>query len=65
MSDVSVGGGNKATSLWVDDIGSNTLDRAQKLLAGARKIRLDSCAPRADVQAVNLSPGEINCPNMT
>lgn len=34
MSDVSVGGGNKATSLWVDDIGSNTLDRAQKLLAG-------------------------------
>ena len=34
MSDVSIGGGNKATSLWVDDIGSNTLDRAQKLLAG-------------------------------
>lgn len=34
MSDISIGGGDKADSLWIDDIGSNTLSRAQKLLAG-------------------------------
>ncbi len=34
MSDVTLGSGDKVDSLWIDDIGSNTLDRAQKLLAG-------------------------------
>ena len=34
MSDIYVGVGDYVSNLWEDDIGSNTIDRAQKLLAG-------------------------------